>query len=82
MHHKEEPDEVFLIEEAPIIEGIIELPVGTDFIEEKVTADGRHITKEVHQENGITEISITEEGGFGQSPEEMIEEALGLPLLN
>lgn len=73
----DEPEEVFVIEEeAPKIEGIFELPAGTDFIEEKVTADGRHITKEVHQENGITEISITEEGGIGLSPEELIGEAL------
>ena len=36
-----------------------------DYVEEKTTADGTHIRKEVHQGNGFKSVRITSDGGSG-----------------
>jgi hypothetical protein len=36
-----------------------------DYVEEKTTADGTHIRKEVHSGPGFTSVRITSDGGVG-----------------
>ena len=38
-----------------------------DYVEEKTTADGTHIRKEVHQGNGFKSVRITSDGGSGSA---------------
>jgi hypothetical protein len=38
-----------------------------DYVEEKTTADGQHIRKEVHQGNGFKSVRITSDGGSGDA---------------
>lgn len=42
-----------------------DLPEEEDYVEEKTTADGTHIRKEVHSGPGFTSVRITSDGGSG-----------------
>ena len=46
--------------------GLVDPSMGKDYVEESFKADGSHVRKEVHEENGITTVHVTQEGApFG-----------------
>ena len=52
----------------------------SDSVEERTTADGHHIRKEIHQENGVIELDITRDdetkGAPAQGPMDAINEVM------
>ena len=50
-----------------------------DYVEEKTTADGTHIRKEVHQGNGFKSVRITSDGGSGGAIPSMFGGGGGIP---